>query len=98
MFSKRTKKEEINMNLGELKMALAKFPPDMDDTLAVIQTGYSGKEQYDLPVFVGTISMEDKLIVVIGTLEAARILVKNKKLKVPDDYVPGGEDDTDIKE
>lgn len=86
------------MDLGELKKALAKFPPDMNDTIVVVQTGYGGKEQYDLTTFVGVISLENKPIVVIGTLEAARILVKNKKLKVPDDYVPGGEDDTDIKE
>lgn len=87
------------MNLGELKKALNKFPPDMDDTLMVIQTGYGGKENYDLVTFVGIISLEGNPIIVLGTLEAARILVKNKKLKVPDDYVPGGEDDNiDMKE
>ena len=84
------------MNLGELKKALAKFPPDMDDTIVLFQTGYGGKEQYDLPTFVGTITLEEKLIVVLGTLEAARMLVKDKRLKVPDDYVPGGEDDNNI--
>lgn len=34
------------MNLGELKKALAKISPDMDEAHVLIQTGYDGKQLY----------------------------------------------------
>ena len=82
------------MLLGELRKALEKISPDMDDAYILIQTGHGGKEEYDLLTFVARIPDERfEKYVILGTLEATRVLVKNKKLRVPDDYVPGGEDD-----
>ena len=83
------------MNLGELKKSLKKFSSDMDDAEILIQTGLGGETQYDMLTFIATIPKEEfRNCIVLGSLEAARILVKNKKIKVPDDYVPGGEDDS----
>ena len=41
------------MQLGELKKALAKFPPDMHDMEVGIQIARDGKTQYELLCFVG---------------------------------------------
>jgi len=82
------------MNLRELKSSLAKLPSSMDEATVIIQTGFNGETQYDSLSFVG--KFEDERIeecAVLGTLEATRVLVKEKKLRVPDDYVPGGDDD-----
>jgi len=82
------------MHLKDLKDALAKFPEEMDNAHILVQTGYNGVQQYDLLSFIATIPQEEfKNCLVLGTMEATRILVKEKKLRVPDDYVPGGEED-----
>ena len=85
------------MKLKELKDALTKFPEEMDAAHILVQTGYKGVQQYDLLSFIAVIPQEEfKNCLILGTLEATRCLVKEKKLRVPDDYVPGGEDEENI--
>ena len=81
------------MKLGQLKRTLNRISPDMDDMELVIQTGFGGEIQYDLLTFIAKHPDPDLIdqMLIFGTLEATRVLVKNNLMKVPDDYVPGGE-------
>jgi len=78
------------MNLGELKKALTRFPPDMDDTEVLIQyVSESGDLDADCLAFVGYVTLtksDATAAVLLGTWEAADEMQKNDPSKFPADY------------
>jgi hypothetical protein len=74
------------MQLKELKLSLAKYPPDMDDMELVVVTGANGEKQYDLLCFVGYLPLPGHESVALGTFSAVRVMVESGEMQKPDGY------------
>ena len=74
------------MNLGQLKNALRKLPPDMDDMEVLIITGVEGKKEYDLLCFTGYLPIEGHEAIALGTLSAVQAMVETGEMPKPPGY------------
>ena len=67
------------MNLGQLKKALKRFPPDMDDLEIAVQIVREGKDQYELLCYVGY--AENIQTFMLGGETAVKKLIAEGKLQ-----------------
>lgn len=74
------------MKLGQLKNALRKFPPDMDDMEMAIVTGENGKKKYDLLCFAGYLPVEGHEAIALGSLSAVIAMVQSGEMSKPEGY------------
>jgi hypothetical protein len=74
------------MRLKELKLSLAKYPPDMNDMEVIIVTGADGEKQYDLLCFVGYLPIPGHESVALGALSAVKVMVETGEIQKPDGY------------
>jgi hypothetical protein len=84
------------MNLGQLKKALSKLPPDMNDMEMCVITGVDGKKKYDLLCFTGYLPVEGYEAIALGTLSAVKVMVKTGEMPKPegfDELVDGADED-----
>jgi hypothetical protein len=74
------------MNLGQLKKALRKLPPDMDDMEIMIITGENGRKKYDLLCFTGYIPLEGHEAIALGASSAVKVMVEKGEMPKPEGY------------
>ena len=74
------------MKLGELKQALAKLPPDMNDMQVLIVYAHDGKPQLECVAFTGYIPVPGSECVAIGAMSEIKRRVKTGEMKKPDGY------------
>lgn len=76
------------MKVKDLKEALKRLPPDMDDTHVFLLTGYQGERQYDLLAGVGYLPIEGHMpIALVGASEIQR-QVEAGLMEKPEGYFP----------
>jgi len=75
-----------HMKLGQLKIALQKYPPDMDDMEVIIVTGVDGKKQHDMVCFTGYLPVPGHESVAIGGLTAVKVMVDSGEIQKPEGY------------
>jgi hypothetical protein len=80
------------MKVGDLKKALTRYPPDMDDLEVAVVYASRGKDHYDMLTFVGYLPIPDHECLVLGTWTAVDKLVKDGKLEPPEGFTPNPED------
>lgn len=83
------------MKLGELKSALRKLPPDMDDMEVCVVTGKDGKKKYELLCFTGYLPAPGNEAIALGGLSAVQVMVESGEIPKPagyDNLVDGLED------
>ncbi len=71
------------MRLGQLKSALRKLPPDMDDMEILVITGANGNKQYELLCFTGYLPIEGHEAIALGTLSAVQVMVETGEMPKP---------------
>ncbi len=81
------------MQLGDLKKALAKYPPDMNDIEVMVVVSRKGKRQAEPLCFVGYLPKQGLEHVVLGTLTEVQRMVENGELEKPEGYI--GPEETD---
>ena len=83
------------MRLKELKLSLAKYPPDMDDMEVIVVTGANGEKQYDLLCFVGYLPLPNHESIALGSLTAVKVMVATGEIQKPDGYdrIAGDDDE-----
>lgn len=69
------------MNLGELKRALAKFPPDMDDEEVLLNTKEGAELHYDNLAYVAVPKTTAGHCIILGSVAAAKELQAANKFK-----------------
>jgi hypothetical protein len=79
------------MKLKQLKSALAKFPPDMDDMEMMLMVSREDRREFEFLCFVGYISFEDKSFIdknciALGGLSEIKRLVESGEISPPKDY------------
>lgn len=74
------------MKLGQLKQALRKFPPDMDDMEVCVITGANKEKKYDLLCFTGYLPIEGHEAIALGTLSAVQVMVETGEIPKPPGY------------
>lgn len=74
------------MKLGELKTALQKYPPDMDDMEVLLVTGDGGEKKYDLVCFTGYLPLPGHESIAIGGLTAVKVMVESGEIEKPEGY------------
>lgn len=79
------------MKLGDLKKALAKFPPDMHDMEVALVYAKDDKRRYDLLTFVGYIPLKGTEAIALGGLSELQRMVENGTMEKPDGYIPPSE-------
>ncbi len=74
------------MNVGQLKQALRKLPPDMDDMQLVVITGANGKKDYEMLCFMGYVPLEGHESIALGTTSAVKVMVESGEMPKPPGY------------
>lgn len=74
------------MKIGELKTALTRFPPDMDDTEIFILTSTDNKTNYDLATALGYVNFNENVYPVIVGLSEIQRRVENGEMDKPEGY------------
>lgn len=74
------------MRLKELKLSLAKYPPDMDDMEVVIVSGENGEKKYELLCFNGYLPIPGNEAIALGALSAVKAMVESGEIPKPDGY------------
>ena len=73
------------MNLAHLKMALSRFPADMDDIEVIIASNTSeGESDYDCLGAVATPDMESPSAIILLTNQAMKAHVEKGKARMQD--------------
>ena len=74
------------MTLGNLKTALAKFPPDMNDMQMLVVYAQDNKMKMELMGFVGYIPNKGLECVAVGALSEIKRRVESGQMPPPDGY------------
>ena len=74
------------MTLGNLKTALAKFPPDMNDMQMIVVYATEGKTKIELVGFVGYIPTKGLECIAVGGLSEIKRRVEAGEMPPPDGY------------
>lgn len=82
------------MNLGELKRALAKLPPDMNDMEVLLAYSVNGKACIETTAFTGYIPMAGVESIVIGALSDIMRRVKSGEMPKPEGFDELGLDES----
>ena len=74
------------MTLGELKLSLAKLPPDMNDMQVLLVYARDGKTQLECVAFTGYIPSPGAECVAIGAVSEIKRRVDKGEMPPPDGY------------
>ena len=80
------------MRLRELKLSLAKLPPDMDD-MEVLMTYHfpKGETEFECLCFTGYLPIKGRECIVLGSMSAIKQMIDDGEIPKPEGY----EDDSD---
>jgi len=84
------------MKIGDLKKALSRFPPDMDDTGIIMVTSSKGKTTFDLLAGVGYMPLNGTGVPALVGLTEIQRQVEAGKLEKPEGYKPLPPDPDDV--
>jgi hypothetical protein len=76
------------MKIGELRTAMARFPPDMDDTEVFMMTSVDNKTTYDQLTGFGYITFDENVHPVLVGLSEIQRRVESGEMDKPDGYFP----------
>ena len=79
------------MNLGELKLALTRFPDDMNDSEIIFSYMTGNGHEYDNLAFVAYAEMPGKTCLVLGSSAVAIDKIKKGTLRYADGRKPTDE-------
>lgn len=79
------------MTLGELRRALTRFSPDMDEVEILFNDHRNGKPYFDNMAFVAYSEVGPHTILILGTMAAALERIKNGSLRYESGKKPGEE-------
>jgi hypothetical protein len=74
------------MNVGQLKGALRKLPPDMDDMQLMVVVGKDGHKDYEMLCFMGYVPLEGHESIIFGTASAVKVMVETGEMPKPPGY------------
>jgi hypothetical protein len=74
------------MKLGDLRQALAKLPPDMNDMQVVIVYASDKKMQIELVAFTGYIPLPGAECIAVGAVSEVKRRVESGQMSPPDGY------------
>ena len=74
------------MNVGQLKAALAKLPPDMNDMQVLMIYAPDGKSQLECAAFMGYIPVKGTECIVIGGVSEVQRRVESGEMPKPSGY------------
>ena len=74
------------MTLGQLKLALQKFPPDMNEMQMLVIYAQDNKMQLELMGFVGYIPNQGFECIAVGALSEIKRRVESGLMPPPDGY------------
>ncbi len=75
------------MRVGDLKKALAKLPPDMNDMEIMVCVARHGKKQYEPLCASGYLPMPGNEMIILVTLTGVQRMVMDGELEAPDGYI-----------